>query len=330
LIITTVTSTSHLYLAKAMARSVREQMPNAIIAICLVEEELPSNFNNSDFDHIVLAKNLGFSNFYQSIFKYKTLEAITSVKGQLFLYLLKHFPNENKFIFLDTDIKVYSPFHEVSQILDKHPIILTPHLLKPQNIINNSIHWEQIVSLKGTFNTGFLAIKRSEEAERFIKWWAKRLEYYCLDDQSNGMFVDQKWVDLAPCFFDIYILKHPGYNAAIWNLEQRNITLGPNGEFNVNGEPLRFFHFVDTSEGAGLYQKDSIFMPYWTKEISLLIDKYIYETSCLKEFEYHPWSYDYFFSGEKITDNARNNYKKYYYLFSHLYNPFEYTNKHFK
>ena len=57
------------------------------------------------------------------------------------------------------------------------------------------------------------------------------------------MHVDQKWMDLVPGFFDgVYILKHPGYNVAYWNLHGRSIEF-KNGDVLVNGEPCYFFHF---------------------------------------------------------------------------------------
>ena len=47
-----------------------------------------------------------------------------------------------------------------------------------------------------------------------INWWAERLYLFCYDDIQNGVFTDQKWIDLAPCFFDTYIFKHHGYDFA--------------------------------------------------------------------------------------------------------------------
>lgn len=332
MIICTVSSASHLFLAKIMAKSAKDQIENVKIVLCLVEEEIPkSAMEYPHFDHIVLAKNLGFKNFYHSIFKYNILEAITSVKGQLFIYLLETFNDEDKFVFLDTDVKILGPFDEINQALQTHPIVLTPQLLSPQEKINHYIDWEQIVSQKGTYNTGFLAINRSEEARSFVYWWSKRLEKYCFNNISYGMFVDQKWMDLAPCFFNVFILKHPGYNAALWNLPEREITLLENGEYRSNGKPLRFFHFIDT-EAYWNYEKTSMFMPDREDDFQILLKGYMQQTKemLLLESANQPWSYDYFTSGEKIVDITRINYRKYYDLFKDYDNPFERSNKTFK
>lgn len=59
------------------------------------------------------------------------VEASTAVKGRFFQYLYEKFPNENKFVYLDPDVYVYSDFVELRALLDKKPIILCPHLLQP-------------------------------------------------------------------------------------------------------------------------------------------------------------------------------------------------------
>ncbi|UTW69108.1 hypothetical protein KHA80_18535 [Anaerobacillus sp. HL2] len=70
------------------------------------------------------------------MFQYDALEGITSVKAQLFLYLLDYFKEEDKFIFLDTDTKIFSPFDE--EMLDEAPILVTPHLLTEEKTIMGS------------------------------------------------------------------------------------------------------------------------------------------------------------------------------------------------
>ena len=45
----------------------------------------------------------------------------------------------------------------------------------------------------------------------------------------EGLFVDQRWVDLVPALFDDYVvMKRAGLNVAYWNLHERSIELdGP-------------------------------------------------------------------------------------------------------
>jgi hypothetical protein len=96
----------------------------------------------------------------------------------------------------------------------------------------------------GVFNLGFIATRRSEESRSFIDWWGEKLRTGARVDLAKGLFTDQKWCDLAPCFMpNLKVLHDPGYNAAYWNLAQRELTLDDDGKCLVNGRPLVFFHF---------------------------------------------------------------------------------------
>ena len=71
------------------------------------------------------------------------------------------------------------------------------------------------------------------------------MKEHCRIDKCYGVFVDQKWMDLAPLFFDkIKLVKNPGWNMAWWNFSERKLLETPDG-YAVNQEdtPLVFFHF---------------------------------------------------------------------------------------
>ena len=104
----------------------------------------------------------------------------------------------------------------------------------------------EITSLEyGAFNLGFVAITNDDEGRRFSQWWDDRLRDWCHDRLDIGLFVDQKWCNLAPCFFDrVRILRDPGYNVASWNLSQRVMRFDEAGQAQINGYPFRFYHFT--------------------------------------------------------------------------------------
>ena len=79
---------------------------------------------------------------------------------------------------------------------------------------------------------------------QLVDWWCKQLYDHCRVALADGVFVDQKWMDLVlSCVESSTLLRHPGYNAAYWNLPHRKISRNSAGEYLVNGEPLAFFHF---------------------------------------------------------------------------------------
>src|SRR5207302_11017910 len=92
------------------------------------------------------------------------------------------------------------PLDQVKNALDSAPIVLTPHVLSPipRDGLKPS---EQDMLISGAYNLGFLAIREAPETREFLGWWDERLRDDCRVDVPNGLFVDQKWVDLVPSFF---------------------------------------------------------------------------------------------------------------------------------
>ncbi len=90
---------------------------------------------------------------------------------------------------------------------------------------------------------GFIGLKNDDISQRLLVWWENRLLEKCIVDTSQGYFVDQKWLDLVPGFFErVFILRDPGFNVAYWNLHERRLDYSQGGVL-CNGEKLYFFHF---------------------------------------------------------------------------------------
>ncbi len=120
--------------------------------------------------------------------------------------------------------------------------MLTPHFTAalPRDGLRPS---EEDILIAGTYNLGFIALGAGEQSTQLLDWWAERLEHHCVVDPENGRFVDQRWIDLVPGIWsDVCILRDPGYNVAYWNLARRNFEQR-DGDYLVDGKPLRFFHF---------------------------------------------------------------------------------------
>lgn len=330
--ICTISTTSHLPQAIVMANSVKKHMPQCRLILCLLEREKPKLLEDIDcFDSILLAKNIGFKNFENYIFKYSAAPACFSLKGKLLLYLFDKYPYDETFIYLDSDLQIFSPFDEVFSALHKNPIILTPHLLRS---LEREIHiWRETGILQtGMFNAGFLAVRKCSQSRQFLSWWNYRLEKYCYSDIKNGICFDQRWLDLVPGLFDVTILKHPGYNAAWWNLSERKIKRSQDGSFLVLGKPLRFFHF----SGLEGRLEQMIHKWYSNKEAAKLFfslkHQYIKQLETLEREKYKKisWTYGFYKSGEEIKERSRNIYRKNETFMKKKYgNPFKLSNKNF-
>ncbi|MEW6517686.1 MAG: hypothetical protein AB1439_12375 [candidate division FCPU426 bacterium] len=286
------------YLAKSavLAETLKRHHPRARTVFCLVEKARPERMpETAAVDEWVLARDLGWKHFGRYIISHSRVEGATAIKARLLQYLLAHFPRENQFVYLDPDVMVTSDLRELGRLLERHPLVLTPHLLEPGNL-----EMEESCLNHGVFNLGFLGLRRSAEAARFLEWWSERLRHACYDDRANGLFTDQKWVDLAPAFFEVHLLRDPGYNVATWALQERKLTRR-GGRLFANRRPVRFVHFSGFDQGVYFWAVDR-----WVAGNKLLARELgatyarLLEAHGEAAYRQMPRSYDFLDSGEKI------------------------------
>ncbi len=168
---------------------------------------------------------------------YDVTELATAVKARFMSRLLDD--GLSDVVFFDPDIQIFAPLDDIAELARRHSIVLTPHDIEP--LPRDRLQPSEIQLLQsGAYNLGFIAI--GGESKAFLRWWSEKLRLHCLASPEQGLFVDQKWIDLVPGYFDHHILKDPGCNVAYWNLSSRNLTWD-GARYRVNDLPLRFFHF---------------------------------------------------------------------------------------
>ncbi len=312
MIFTTSVNLNYLPKARTLAQSIKLHYPNSCFILCLVERIEFDISSYPEFDGLVTPKNVWPNDHEKILFKYDVVEACTAVKGELFCHLLETQINEDVFIYLDPDTQVLSPMSELMQALETNEIILTPHLTEPETTLQAILDNEISVAKHGVFNLGFLGIKRGKNSSQFLRWWADRLRLFSYADYQSGLFTDQKWVDQAPAFFDVFILKHLGYNVAPWNIAKRNID-DKNGSYVINGEtPLRFFHFSGLDSGANII----MLTKYANKSSAVFKLRENYLNTLVSNGETKgnqtTWSYEVSKTNLKILKKARRNYQKYF------------------
>ncbi len=238
----TIVSPNYLAFARTLAASYRAQHPaHSFFVLVVADTADPAPFQGAGYE-VVLAGELGLPDLRSLAMQYDLLELNTNVKPTLMRLLLERHRLET-LVYLDPDIFVYSPLRPVFQALaEGSSAVLTPHLTTP--ITDDRLPGEQDHLYNGTYNLGFVAVRRCAETDDLLAWWERR----CLDngfsEGRTGLFVDQKWMNLAPGLFaGVSILRDPGCNMAYWNLHERRLS-GPPEAPVVNGQvPLCFFHF---------------------------------------------------------------------------------------
>lgn len=310
MIFTTSVNLNYLPKARTLAQSIKHFYPDSQFVLCLVERERLDISSYPEFDAVVTPVDVWPNEHEKILFKYDVVEACTAIKGELFCHLLETSKNEDLLIYLDPDTQVASPLTELMQALEKNEIVLTPHLTEPETTLQAILDNEISVARHGVFNLGFLAIKRGTNSKRFLRWWADRLKEFSYADYFNGLFTDQKWVDQAPAFFDVFILKHPGYNVAPWNIAKRSLEYA-SGKYIINKEyPLRFFHFSGLDSGANIVMLQRY--AGHDSAVFKLRDDYLAKLKSNGEdlTRRLSWTYDVSPTSSKLVKKARRSYQR--------------------
>lgn len=235
----TIISKNYLAAARVLMKGVAEHTPDADRIVLLVDRVDGCFEPERENFRVMLSADLAIPDPRWFHFKYTILELNTAVKPFLIERLMEE--GYDAVVYLDPDIEVHSPLEEVWQGLEGHNAVLTPHLDQP--IEDDRTPGEVDILRTGAYNLGFIGLRRSEETLAFLRWWARRMEQYCVVDLAGGLFVDQKWMDLLPGLLEpVRVLRHPGCNVAYWNIHGRRVERTGSG-YVVNGQPLRFFHY---------------------------------------------------------------------------------------
>jgi glycosyltransferase involved in cell wall biosynthesis len=142
-------------------------------------------------------------------------------------------------VYLDPETRLYARAEELARICDEHPVVLVPRRTKavPDDGQQPS---EAELLLMGAWSPGCIGVSGGSEA--FLNWWSERVRLTEPSAQSTALRADQRWLDLAPLYFDVQPLRHPGYDIAYWNADQRHLKWSGDG-YRADETPLVLFNF---------------------------------------------------------------------------------------
>ena len=313
----TIVSKNYIAFARVLARSFFEHHPQGRFFVLLVDRnDGYIDAESEDFELLEIEELENVPDLRAFIFKYTLLECNTAIKPYLLEHLFERHQLEN-LVYFDPDILITGSLDQLAALLEQHHVVLTPHLDAP--IDDDAWPSELAILQSGAYNLGFIALKSSETTRRLLPWWQERLHDQCLVRIEKGLFVDQKWIDLVPGIFGgqaggaqaVYILIHPGYNVAYWNLHGRTVTVGADGP-RANGEALVFFHFSGV-EPESLEQVSKHQNRFTLNSIGDAAQLYHRYSDLVVAAGYHeakPWPYVYacFDNGVAIPEMARSLY----------------------
>jgi hypothetical protein len=245
----TICSNNYLAQAKILGDSLCAHNPEYNFIVGLVDKK------QVDIDYaffepytIIPIEDISIPDFDSIWRKYTIIELNTSVKASFAKFLFKTYSEASCFFYFDPDIMVFSSLCSLEQEFLQADILLTPHINTPIPLDEKEPR-ENVFLNYGIYNLGFIGLHKNENTLNFLNWWEERILNYGHIDVSQGVFVDQLYINHVPLFFEkVKILKEYGYNAAPWNLHERKEIqkIGNRYVMNDNSD-LIFYHFSSFS-----------------------------------------------------------------------------------
>jgi len=124
---------------------------------------------------------------------------------------------EDEVIIIGADFYVYDSFDTFMEALDISDVVLTPHIIYPQQETHK-------IYQTGIINGDLIGFRRTSNSRKVLKWLISN-SYNFVDKKEEGIFFEQNYLSMLPFIFDgIKILRDPRYNIAFYNLHERNKT----------------------------------------------------------------------------------------------------------
>lgn len=292
-----------------------------------------------DVDGVVALDKSWIPDWVNMAFKYDVIEFNTSIKPFCFGKLFKD--GYEKVIYLDPDIYVTRPLDFIYECLNDKSTVLTPHYCDIEEHFDGAVS-EETFNKVGIYNLGFCALKNDKVGQEIAKWWQNRLQYKCYSQSSEGLFVDQKWMDYIPGFFPdaTCVSSHYGMNVAIWNLHERELFIDEKQGYMIRRKktgdefPLLFFHFsgFDPFETTVINRRHPQFNVTTYPSFKPIIEEYrerVYANG-YDRFSKMTYGFNHYFDGSVITPLQRRIFRVYLNDHKVEFNPFEINTPFYK
>lgn len=292
-----------------------------------------------DVDGIVALDKSWIPDWVNMAFKYDVIEFNTSIKPFCFGKLFKE--GYEKVIYLDPDIYVTRPLDYIYECLNNKSVVLTPHYCDIEEHFDGAVS-EETFNKVGIYNLGFCALKNDKVGQEIAKWWQNRLQYKCYSQSSEGLFVDQKWMDYIPGFFPdaTCVSSHHGMNVAIWNLHERELFIDEKQGYMIRRKktgdefPLLFFHFsgFDPFETTVINRRHPQFNVTTYPSFKPIIEEYRERgyANGYDRFSKMTYGFNHYIDGSVITPLQRRIFRVYLNEHKVEFNPFEINTPFYK
>ena len=244
----TVCSMNHVPFARTLLESITRQH-GAVPCVVTVVDAPARDAVAIDGAIVLTGRDVFASELDYAALKFDASELCCAAKAYMIDYLLLHSPAQ-RFVYIDSDIYLFSRLDAMLAKLDEADFVVTPHTVAPLPAPER--FWEKPslgdLAFAGVFNAGMFAMRRSDDSARFIATWKWLVTSVGAFVKDQGGQAEQHAFNWISCWAESFaVLRDTAYNVAYWNLHDRSLRYlgGINGEprWTVDGKPLVAFHF---------------------------------------------------------------------------------------
>ncbi len=333
----TICATNYIGLAKVLEKSIKSRFQEVDFYIIVADEPGESCVKSLE-DNVLIAKE-ALKNTYPEekwidmAFKYDLTEFCTAIKPASIKYLFEK--GYEKCIYFDPDIFVFSSISCIYESLDKYEAIVTPHITQIHLAEKGNIREQQLLC-SGVYNLGFIGLRNTDCARKFICWWLDKLKDKSFASIPENLFTDQKWVDLLPSFMGgkLCVSMDMGLNMAPWNFHERMICeknadlyVGCREGGDSQLSKLVFVHFSGYNykallNGEVIQRNIRDMSSYEDLNVLFKMYKKNLELSHIDDYISHRYTYGTFDNGCLISKEVRRLYRAYSEAYGYYDNPF--------
>jgi tetratricopeptide (TPR) repeat protein len=237
-VVCSLSTRSHVPLMNTFAHSVRKHFAGRIYLL-VVDSDDP-NLVPEGTTLVRLSDVIEPETWQKMVQRYNILELCCALKSYLVRFLARTVGCP--IFYMDADTYLVGPLDALLPQRPNFSVFLTPHLLYP---FSGDPHAEEIGMLcVGVYNGGMIGVGLSDDGIRFLDWWQDRVTRYAYDSREQGVFTDQKWLDLVPCFFKgVHVSRAIGLNLGHWRVcSERDFTYDVQEKLTFCGEPVTLMH----------------------------------------------------------------------------------------
>jgi hypothetical protein len=237
----TVCTIRQLPQALALGESLQQHHPadSFVIGLCDDFSHLPTGFQ-LPYPTVSL-RELAIPDLEQLSQQYTPQEFIAACKPLFTSHVYKNQSKNEWLVYLDPSVYLYQPLTDLQSRYADATLLLTPHLLNP--LADNADPDEKYFQNVGLYSSGFLAIRHTDEAARFLNWWSSRVPERAFARPCEGMYTDQIWLALTPGLFEgVTIIKNLNWHLGLWNLHERP------------SESIIFLNYKGLADDEGYFQ----------------------------------------------------------------------------